>query len=179
MCLGPGTPPAILKYSSDPGPSCWRKILDTCMHALSIEKIIKVQMHASISSGTFLYRPPPPPRSSSCLTTFTRVYYNTSAYMQHKVWISMNYILIPSFFPYQQRRGERALVGHVMYSVLDLGGIISRSPLWFCGKRTRNIPWRISRFRFPTKTKSKSVLYVLKNTMRLVTFGSNLPVYYG
>lgn len=147
------------------------------MHALSTEKIIKVQMHASISSGTFLYRPPPP--SSSCLTTFTRVYYNTSAYMQHKVWISMNYILIPSFFPYQQRRGERALVGHVMYSVLDLGGIISRSPLWFCGKRTRNIPWRISRFRFPTKTKSKSVLYVLKNTMRLVTFGSNLPVYYG
>lgn len=74
------------------------------MHALSTEKIIKVQMHASISSGTFLYRPPP--RSSSCLTTFTRVYYNTSAYMQHKVWISMNYILIPSFFPYQQRRGE-------------------------------------------------------------------------
>lgn len=62
-------------------------------------------MHASISSGTFLYRPSPP-RSSSCLTTFTRVYYNTSVYMQHKVWISMNYILIPSFFPYQQRRGE-------------------------------------------------------------------------
>lgn len=27
-------------------------------------------------------------------------------HMQHKVWISMNYILIPGFFPYQQRRGE-------------------------------------------------------------------------
>lgn len=100
-------------------------------------------------------------------------------YMQHKVWISMNYILILGFFSLINRGGERALVCHVMYSVLDLGGIISRSPLWFCGKRTRNIPWRISRFRFPTKTKSKSVLYVLKNTMRLVTFGSNLPVYYG
>lgn len=121
---------------------------------------------------------PLPPRSSSCLTTFTRVYYNTSAYMQHKVWISMNIYLYPVSFLIN-RGGERALVSHVMYSVLDLGGIISRSPLWFCGKRTRNIPWRISRFRFPTKTKSKSVLYVLKNTMRLVTFGSNLPVYYG
>lgn len=74
-----------------------------CMH-FPQKKIIKAQMHASISSGTFLYRPPP--RSSSCLTTFTRVSYNTSVYMQHKVWISMNYILIPSFFPYQQRRGE-------------------------------------------------------------------------
>lgn len=107
MCLGPGTPPpppAILKYSSDPGPSCWRKILDTCMHALSTEKIIKVQMHASICVEHFFTDPPP--RSSSRLTTFTRVYYNTSAYMQHKVWISMNYILIPGFFPYQQRRGE-------------------------------------------------------------------------
>lgn len=74
------------------------------MHALSTEKIIKVQMHASICVEHFFTDPPP--RSSSRLTTFTRVYYNTSAYMQHKVWISMNYILIPSFFPYQQRRGE-------------------------------------------------------------------------
>lgn len=77
------------------------------MHALSTEKNNQstnacVNIEWNISLPTL----PPPPRSSSCLTTFTTVYYNTSVYMQHKVWISMNYILIPGFVPYQQRRGE-------------------------------------------------------------------------
>lgn len=161
----PTTTTTKLKYPSDPAPLAGEKNwIRACMQ---------------FSQRRYLYLTPPPPPALKIYhvkTTGTWVYYNTS--IQHQVWMSMNYMYLhmPGFF---LSLSKRALVSHMMYSVLVLRGIISRSPLWFCGKRTRNFPWRISRFRFPTKTKSKSVLYVLKKTMRLVTFGSNLPVYYG
>lgn len=90
----------------------------------------------------------------------------------------MNIYLYLVFF-FINRGGERVLVSYVMYFVLDFGGIISRLFLWFCGKRIRNIFWCILRFCFFMKIKSKFVLYVLKNIMRLVIFGFNLFVYYG
>lgn len=163
MCLG--TPHHQTQISLGPRPSRWRKNLDPRMHAI---------FTASISVSD----PPPRPQLlkyiilklhvQGCIIIL--VYSIRFGYL----WITCIYIC-QGFLSLS----KRALVSHMMYSVLVLRGIISRSPLRFCGKRTRNFPWRISRFRFPTKTKSKSVLYVLKKTMRLVTFGSNLPVYYG
>lgn len=76
------------------------------VHACTFHRKDNQSTNACVNIEWNISLPTPPPRSSSCLTTFTRVYHNTSVYMQHKVWISMNYILIPSFFPYQQRRGE-------------------------------------------------------------------------
>lgn len=161
MCLGtPHHHHHQTQISLGPRPSRWRKNLDprkrrylylTPPHPQLLKYImLKLQVHGCIIILVYSIR-------FGCL------------------WITCIYICQGFFLSLS----KRALVSHMMYSVLVLRGIISRSPLWFCGKRTRNFPWRISRFRFPTKTKSKSVLYVLKKTMRLVTFGSNLPVYYG
>lgn len=167
MCLGtPHHHHHQTQISLGPRPSRWRKNLDPRMHAI---------FTASISVSD-----PPPPRPQ--LLKYIILKLHVQGCIIILVYsIRFGYLWITCIYICQGflSLSKRALVSHMMYSVLVLRGIISRSPLRFCGKRTRNFPWRISRFRFPTKTKSKSVLYVLKKTMRLVTFGSNLPVYYG